>query len=688
MSKNLYISEFFDQDYISKNKFTGKLFRYKNLRDDDDKSNSGTYYYNEAEKNKFLENYYEKKKNKNNLLNKDTNIKIKTETENKKLNRPKSLINFVAKEEKNKNLKINQIKDEMNLYVKMFKKKNIINNRNNFIKNRNLSASVKFNVNNLENMNTNMIKIVYQKIVQIPAPKVCYFSKEFKNEDDYLFYKPPLLSKTEICYFKKSYIYNDKKIFLPKKEICYFNRTFVTSEPKFKNTILSKRYFCTKIKKKYKGKKISAKVRKNIKNNKGLKNNNVKGIINKKTMKNGNNLGKNKRKSPKKEDAKFNSFQNHLEHNNINNKYIKKNKKINQINKLNKINNFKTVNVDENAFKKLVNNKNSILPKYINKINLQNQKPKTKNKSPKSRKKIRKNQNQNLPRLLNDQNNNNYYNNNNYNINNSSSSSSFERGRKHSSLFNHLLNKKEKKEKNENLNELLKPKKKKFILQKTIIPNGYELSRNNNKLYMPKIKDTNTNSISNSFKTPKTKISPNIKSSNDLIQKINDNIPINQKLSKKNKTINHNELFNSVENPSAYHIMNYNHKDIENNFIKCDIHYNTNNLLCPKCQQIRLSSMQESKTKKIQNINKLMLNENKNNKIMSKVKSDLVLTPLNIKNESNKNENEKIFEGFKKSNKSITLKKINFSKNNKGKEDVIKNYKSGLLAIKEYFNIK
>ena len=145
--------------------------------------------------------------------------------------------------------------------------------------------------------------------------------------------------------------------------------------------------------------------------------------------------------------------------------------------------------------------------------------------------------------------------------------------------------------------------------------------------------------------------------------------------------MNHNELFNSVENPSAYHIMNYNHKDIENNFIKCDIHYNTNNLLCPKCQQIRLSSMQESKTKKVQNINKLMLKTNKNNKIMSKVKSDLVLTPLNIKNEN-------IFEGFKKSNKSITLKKINFSKNNKGKEDVIKNYKSGLLAIKEYFNIK
>ena len=58
------------------------------------------------------------------------------------------------------------------------KKKNIVNNRNNFIKNRNLSASVKFNVNNLENMNTNMIKIVYQKIVQIPAPKVCYFSKQ------------------------------------------------------------------------------------------------------------------------------------------------------------------------------------------------------------------------------------------------------------------------------------------------------------------------------------------------------------------------------------------------------------------------------------------------------------------------------------------------------------------------------
>ena len=663
MAKRLYISEFFDQDYFSKNKFTGKLFRYKDLKDDDDKSNSGPYYYNEDEKNKFLENYYDNKKNKGNLLNKDNNIKIKTEIENKMLHKPKSLMNFVVKGEKNKNLKINKIKDEMNLYVKMFKKKNIINNKNNFIKNRNLSASVKFNEKNLEKLNTNIIKIVYQNIVQLPQTEVCYFTREFKNEDDYLFYKPPLLSKTEICYFKKSYIYNDKKVFLPKKEVCYFNRTIITFEHKFKNTVLSKRYFCTKIKKKHKGKKLSAKEKKNIKNNKGLKNKNVKGINNKKNMKNSNSLAKNRKISPKKEDLKFNSFQNYPNNN-------KTNKKLNQIDKLNKINNFKTVNIDDNIFKKFRNNKNSILPKYINNINLPKQKPKTKSKSPKARKNKKE---QNLPRLLNDQNN-----------NNSSSSSSFERGRKHSSLFNHLINKNEKKE---NLNELLKQKKKKVLLQKNIIPNGYELSRNNNKLYMPKIKDTNTHSISNSYKTPKTKISPNIKSSNDLIKKINDNGPINQKLHKKNKITNNNELFNSVENPSAYHIMNYNHKDIENNFIKCDIHYNTNNLLCPKCQQIRLSSLQESKTKKIQNINKLMLNKNKNNK-MNKIQNDLVLTPLHIKNDSNKNENGNIFEGFKKSNKSITLKKINFSKNNKGKGDVITNYKSGLLAIKEYFNIK
>ena len=124
--------------------------------------------------------------------------------------------------------------------------------------------------------------------------------------------------------------------------------------------------------------------------------------------------------------------------------------------------------------------------------------------------------------------------------------------------------------------------------------------------------------------------------------------------------------------------MNYNHKDIENNLIKndkSDIYYNnTNNLL-----------NQNYKETKIPNISRRLLEMNKNSNIMRIIRSDYSLTPLQINNNENKSDKGNIFENFKKKNKSITLKRINFSK---GNEDMIKKYKSGLLAIKEYFNIK
>ena len=122
--------------------------------------------------------------------------------------------------------------------------------------------------------------------------------------------------------------------------------------------------------------------------------------------------------------------------------------------------------------------------------------------------------------------------------------------------------------------------------------------------------------------------------------------------------------------------MNYNHKDIENNLNKndkSDIYYNnTNNLL-----------NQNYKETKIPNISRRLLEMNKNSNIMRIIRSDYSLTPLH--NNENKSDKGNIFENFKKKNKSITLKRINFSK---GNEDMIKNYKSGLLAIKEYFNMK
>lgn len=632
MKQRLYISEYLSEDDLSK-QLKGKLFNYHDFKQINGKENSGPFYYNEDEKNKFLENYRNERNKNNNSKNINNNNKIKTSNSMQNFQKKRSVINFAVKEEKNKNLKMNNINDDnknMDLYLRLVNKQNNINNKiskDNFLNKKNSNNHVfsTFNVNHLANINTNVIKLISQQIMEIPKPQICYFTREIKTEEDLLYSKPILLSKNEICYYKKSYIYNEQKISTPKINICYFSRVVIIPEQKCINPVLSKRYFCTKIKKNYKkhkGKKLTTK-EKNSLNYKNIKENTRKSM--------NNNMIKGKRKSQKRTDIKYKSYQNKFYNNN--NAHA-----------------FKTLNQDNIRH----NLRSSNLPKGLH-LNPKKLKHKTKTISPTNK----KSKNYNLPHINNDQN------------DYSSTSSSNEREKKHNSLFRHLLNK------NDNLNELLGIKKNKVQLQKKF-PNGFEFSRNNN-LYMPKIRDTN--SISSYYKTPKTKISPNIKSSKDLIKKINEEAVLNNK--NKNKG-NNNILFNSYDSPS-YHIMNYNHKDVENNFIKYDIHYNTNNLLYQKGQpvQLRMNSLQESNSQKNQNINMPNLKINKNQ--MKKIKSQFELTPLQFKNPNNRYDNLNIFENLKKNNKSITLKKIKISKGKKGE---IKHFKSGYLAIKEYFNIK
>jgi hypothetical protein len=144
-------SEFKSQDdiyNINNKNFKGKIFIYNEFPQELRKKGNRLFYYNEEEKNKnlknLIKNYKSRNQNKNSLLfvNKG---KTKEETENKIILKKKSLINFAAKEDKNKNLKIKEIKNNAKIGLLL----NMDNDKlkNNFINNRDLSSNIfsKFN---------------------------------------------------------------------------------------------------------------------------------------------------------------------------------------------------------------------------------------------------------------------------------------------------------------------------------------------------------------------------------------------------------------------------------------------------------------------------------------------------------------------------------------------------------------
>ena len=625
MKNNIYISEILSKDNNNKDKFKGRLLIYNDLQNDKNKKAAGPFYYNEEEKNKCFENNFksinERKSIKNNNKINPISDKIEVKTENKIIKKKKNLISFVPKEDKNKNLKVNKIKEDykiLDLYIKVFKKNDLNNvrSKNNLINNRNLSAN--FNGINFEKMKTNVIKIISERVMEKPKLKVCYLTKAFKKKEFFYSLKPILKPKNVISNLEKSYIRRNKKLLLPEKEICYFKRTFITYEMKFKNFVLNKNYFCTKIKEnslKYEEKKAIHEEKNNLNNGgeKSVKKKYFKGINGKNNIDN-NNLN----------DNNSNDNNDNGGHNNEKKEFIKVKSYKSRLNNI-KLQSYKTDNQTD------IHNKIQKRNEFLQKLNKEN-KTNNQNEIIKSPQHIENGQN-----------------------NYSSSSNSSERQKKHSSLFHHLFDKKEK----------FTEKKNKIFLQKHI-SKKFD-SRNKDIFYKPQLKYSKSLS-SNNYKAPRVKF-PNIKTSKDLINKINKEISTSDKV---------NKVTNCSENNLTYNIMNYNHKDIENNLNKndkSDIYYNnTNNLL-----------NQNYKETKIPNISRRLLEMNKNSNIMRIIRSDYSLTPLQINNNENKSDKGNIFENFKKKNKSITLKRINFSK---GNEDMIKNYKSGLLAIKEYFNMK
>ena len=230
---------------------------------------------------------------------------------------------------------------------------------------------------------------------------------------------------------------------------------------------------------------------------------------------------------------------------------------------------------------------------------------------------------------------------------------------------------------------------------------------NNNKYIVPRISD-NINKQNEKSKTINTQ------SSRYLIKKINSsnfkNRNINNSLFKiKHKKSNTNDSTTDwlrTQKKNNINLYNYDNKDdlpglIEHkninhknqcNHIRYDKHFgNENN--CPKCQSmdIKINYLKEKKNEIIPKINSHQIN-NSFNKTLDDYKRDNIILPfkyfgkLYLKNYNNyKNNTKKLMTKLQRNNSVIQIKKINIMKYS---EQLLKNYKSSLLAIKEYFNIK
>ena len=272
--------------------------------------------------------------------------------------------------------------------------------------------------------------------------------------------------------------------------------------------------------------------------------------------------------------------------------------------------------------------------------------------------------------------------------NTSSNSSSFSRQRKNNYIFYQVNPKKIKNKKNIEISNTKQPGKKYNL--KLIYNKKNKKSRGKNELLLPKINDkinNNTKTNINIKKRKKNKSNFNltqefIKEKNSIGKTIISN--------DKNKILVNKSMVNikkqKKDNSPSYHIMNYNHKDVENNFIKYDIHY-SNDILYPK-YQLPSINIKTNKTKNtnIQNLPELKLHLNSSiNKYNSDILEENIKTPLQKQNEYSRNIKRRFFRSFKTKNKPIIIKRMNISKN----EDImLQRFTSSLLAIKEYFNIK
>ena len=613
MDQELNLSKNYSQGQVNEknNKKDDKvrLVLYNKINTDKYNTIQEPFYYNE-------ENFHKKKKSINFIFNnidkrKESififNNKNNTEKNiNKLFTKKKTMINFVTKEDKNKNLKIFDGKNMNEFKFFRYKSKefsNINNNKsendskNAFDANKNKSTSID---NNFENYTT---------------------------------------------------IYNEQKLILPKVDKCHFKKLNLTTEIKYKDIIVNKWYFCTKINK-IKDNKIVKNPNSNYKESskKLLKKKDINGINNLKKIKIDNKIFINK-----KINYKFQKDNKNNKNKNLSNNISKS---FHSIYKGNQTTKPKSKN-------NIINHPIIITNKNKNKSNIE------------ERNILQKNNIKKYPKIPNTKHHKAIINKiNNYKQDNndisSSSSSSYDKGKNHDSLFYHLLNSKD----NKNFKNIFGLNKSKSnIFSRKLNNNGQSRNGIEKKILMPRINNNN------SFKTPKTKNYRTVFSSKDLIKKINS--AISSKNNNKNLT-NFFKINKRIEGISTYHIMNYNNKDNENNIIKCDNHSN-NEIKYPNCHNKSI----KIKSKSFQDINNQLnpsIDKNLNspsNQIIKRLKKDYFLSPLQI---NSRNRYKRFFDKFtKKNNQSRTIKKVNVSKYD---EEMLKRYKGSLLAIKEYFNIK
>lgn len=438
-----------------------------------------------------------------------------------------------------------------------------------------------------------------------------------------------------------------------------FHKLNDISEENYKETIVNKWFFCTKMNIYKNNIMAEDKEKKNSKDKKGKKKK----------------MPKTPNKNLKKKSEHKSIHLKKINNNSTSNKKKKKSQEKNKINKISFNDRFKNMPIQEenktmNDFRK----KNVLKLKYTffnkNKDNIQN-KSKSQNKSnktfyPKLPKKYSKKKEKD---------------------NSSSNSNSFSRQRKNNYLF-YQINSKGNKYKNNTVISNLKQSEIKEILKKPI---PAKKGRNKKELILPKINGKNGNNTNTNFRKRKIKFNPISSSSEIIPEKIR-----NINTSKNNKGNNMDIIGKNIsfikakkqksQDSPSYHIMNYSHKEVENNFINYDIHY-CNSALFDKYKKpeidIKINNTKKIKKTKFPKLNLHLnssINQNNNEIIKENKKS-----PLQMQNEYSKTIKRRFFGSFNIKNKPVALKK---RKVNKLDEQMLQRYKSSLLAIKEYFNIK
>ena len=750
--------------------------------------------------------------NKNNDNKNDNNNQNNQEISNNEFPKKISIINYVSKGDKSKNLfvfkgnrngfnMINSNRDKDNRFIKGIK----FNNKNNYYDNddefnEHKFATPKYDIQKLKNKKANQIKIISVKKVELPISARCYF-----NKCVIICEKRFKLPISNICYLNKSTIFTVEKLKLPISDICHFNKSYIVKEIKYRNTIITDYYFCTKEKKEFEKKdksyiidnciefdfikKIDLKKKLFNKKEKINDKNNINDTSNKKL-----NNSKSKKQNapntpifkytpkPKKKDKenekKFSEYQKKMnkrlksyktiKYEDITKKIKKEplNSKNNSI-KINKNNTIKTaksssLKINKYFIKNVKRNNNSI--KDNKKVSINDEKSnsvkrkikndnnysiksnlyksdsfprkkiktyvvsKTENKNNLSRSEEKEkylNSSMSLSKVNNKTsnirtNNNNLFKYSFYSLfdvnsrrNNDSGYEDTSHKNKKKILQRFIENGQNKNNKrskdNQKGRENEKNKEKEKYHEKYL---GEEKEKNN-KIIMPKISD-NMNLMHMNKHTPKSRTIYTTQSSRFLIKKINSSSFKNRNgnASLFNITKKQKNLINTHENNSDLlkeqiknntnsnydlpglmdnkHIINKN--EFNHNHHQYDKHFG-NEINCPKCQSmdIKINYLKEKKNEVMPNINSFG-NNNSFNKTIDDYKRDNIILPfkyfgkLYLKNYNNYRNNSKNFlSKLQRNNSVIQIRKVNISKYS---EQLLKNYKSNFLAIKEYFNIK